>query len=335
MNSGFGRGKPVIDLKEAVSKISSEALLEQYFGITEIPTTIISPYRLDNHPSLSIYYNSAGKVCFKDFGTGDYGSIIDLLAKVWNKSFEDTVLEILKNNPVKTVFSLPKAKTPKHINSSSDIQVKTRKWKDYDLEYWEMYGISLEWLQFGEVYPVSRIFFTNSFGETKIFPADKYAYCYVERKDDKVTLKIYQPFSKTNKWMNKHNASVWDLWTQLPETGDKLIITSSRKDALCLWENTGIPSVSLQGEGYIPKEHVVNQLKHRFKKIYVLYDNDFKSETNWGREHGKKLCETFDLIQLELPEHLGSKDPSDLVKNHGRQFLNKTINKLINDTEFH
>ena len=55
----------------------------------------------------------------------------------------------------------------------------------------------------------------------KIIPAEKYAYVFVEFKDNVESLKIYQPFSEFYKWRNKHDSSVWDLWEQLPETGEK------------------------------------------------------------------------------------------------------------------
>lgn len=331
----FGTGFSNVDFKEFATNVDSENLLRTYLGIEIIPCVVNAPYRKDDNPSLSIYYNKSGKVKFKDFATGESGSIIDLLSKIWNKDFQDTIRTILKDNSKgSTLQSSTKRKIKsKHVSSFSELKVSIREWRDYDLEYWNTYGVSKDWLKFGDVYPVSRIFFTNSIGETKIFPAEKYAYCYVERKDNKVTLKIYQPFSKTNKWMNNHNSSIWDLWTKLPEYGDNLIITSSRKDALCLWENTGIPTVSLQGEGYIPKEHVVNQLKHRFKNIYVLYDNDFTKSENHGRIDGQKICEKFGLTQIELPESLGCKDPSDLVKEHGRYCLQETIKQLLNETK--
>ena len=130
------------------------------------------------------------------------------------------------------------------------------------------------------------------------------------------------------KWLSKHDSSVWDLWDRLPQQGDKLIITSSRKDALCIWENTGIPTVSLQGEGYIPKEHVIQQLKDRFKTIYVLYDNDFNSDINNGRIFGRTLADKFGLTQIEIPEEFQSKDTSDLCLNWGRQTVKQVINQL-------
>ena len=323
--------------EDILKTVSSEQLLQRYFNIVEIPCVINAPYRKDDNPSLSIFVSKSGNIKFMDFATKETGGIVDLLMKIWRTDFGNTVRRIyndFKGNEDTELQTRTRSLTKtKRIVSSSNIDVKVREWRDYDLEFWELYGISLPWLQFGDVYPISRIFFIDDNGNQRVYPAEKYAYCYVEYKDGLKTLKIYQPYSKVRKWMSKHNSSVWDLWSKLPDNGPQLIITSSRKDALCLWENTGIPTTSLQGEGYMPKDKIVGQLQARFKEIYVLYDNDFKSDKNYGRIDAQKICEKFNLIQLELPEKYGCKDPSDFVKMHGRKALYDIINELINETK--
>ncbi len=114
---------------------------------------------------------------------------------------------------------------------------------------------------------------------------------------------------------------------------DYLIITKSRKDALSIWANTGIPCTSLQGEGYIPKKHVVQQLKDRANKVFLLYDNDFDKDINIGREWGAKIASKFNLNQIEIPDTYMSKDASDLYKNHGADIQREVIYKLIEDED--
>lgn len=332
ISSGFSTQS----VENILSKVTEEAILAYYFGVMAVPTRINAPYRKDTKPSVGIYRSkNNGRIQFRDFATGEAGGIIDLLQKTLNLDFKHTLERISKDatrmkSRAETRNSIV-ANGSSHTSSTSDIQVKTREWKKHDLDYWDSYGISLPWLKFGDIYPVSRIFFCKEDGSVRSCPADKYAYCYVERKGGKVTLKVYQPYSSTNKWINKHDSSVWDLWTKIPGTGENLIITSSRKDALCIWENTGIPAVSLQGEGYIPKEHVIAQLKNRFNNIFVLYDNDYASSENHGRIDGKKLCDKFGLLQIEIPEKYKSKDTSDLAKNHGRAKVKEVILCLINE----
>lgn len=319
---------------EDVRRITTDyEVVNKYLGISVVPSNINSILREDKNPSLCIFpYKDS--LFFKDFGTNQSGNIYQLLSLYWNIPLNQVYRKIYndftsvnykscccKNRITKTIIKK---------KSNIDIKVKIREWKPWDIEYWSSYGINKQWLNYCDIFPISHIFLIHQNGEQIVISADKYAYVYIERKDNKVSLKIYQPYSTNFKWMSKHDASVWDLWTKIPDKGDKLIITSSRKDALCLWANTGIPSLSLQGEGYIPKEKVINQLKDRYKKIYVFYDNDFKNEVNNGRNYGKIIADKFDLQQIEIPTEYKSKDPSDLYKNWGKEVFLNVINSLIN-----
>lgn len=322
------RGSDSTSIEKVNDLYSDFDIAHKYLGITCVPEVINSPLRQDNNPSLGLFINNkTNSLWFKDFGSGEKGSLYDLLAKMWNVSKDKVYDRILEDMPAPAPMRKHGVKV--YRKSAGKVEVRVREWRDYDIAYWDSYGISLPWLKFGEIYPISHIILTKN-GHSYPIPAEKYAYVYVERKDGIVSFKIYQPYSKEYKWMSKHDSSVWDLWTKIPEKGDKLIITSSRKDALAIWSNTGIPALSLQGEGYIPKEHVVQQLKDRYNKVYVLYDNDFQSEENHGRMYGKMIAERFNVTQIEIPEKWESKDPSDLVKNHGRGVLRRVIYELVN-----
>lgn len=326
------QGFPDIDLDYILKNVGELNILSHYLGISKIPCIINSPLRIDNNPSFGLWANHEQRIYYTDLATKESGDIYTLFKKKWNLSFQEVLYKIYSEVPIdksNVISNILNHHTNKRLyNNNVDLKCKVRDWKNYDLEYWEQYGISLKWLKFGDVYPISHIIVIKN-NKTSIINADKYAYVYVERKDNTISLKIYQPFSQKFKWSNKHDSSVWDLWTKLPEKGDNLIITSSRKDALCVWENTNIPSISLQAESYLPKEHVLQQLKDRFNNIYVLYDNDFQSEINHGKDLGKKLADSFNLKQLEIPEEYKSKDSSDLCKNHGRKMIKDLIPQLI------
>lgn len=322
------KGQDNININDVREITSDDEVVSKYLGINSVPIIMLSPLRKDKNPSLSIFRLPDGNIGYKDFGTGEKGIVYDFLSKLWNISIKQVYRRIIDDySPSNTLINKTKRQR-KLRKSCTTLNVKTREWRDWDLEYWNKYGISKEWLEYAEVYPISTLFFNN---DKTTIPAEKYAYVYVERKDNKVTLKVYQPYSERFKWISKHDSSVWDLWTKIPITGDKLIITSSRKDALCVWSNSGIPSLSLQGEGYIPKESVINELKSRYKDIYVLYDNDFQSDVNHGRLYGKHLSELYNLKQIEIPDEYKSKDPSDLCMNYGREVVRNVILQLTNN----
>lgn len=326
----FRRCNRSVGLDVLLGKTSEFDIMRFYLNIDVLPALINSPLRQDRNASVSVFSPDGVKVFYKDFGTGEHGSIFDLLGRMWNRTFSETITKIwddidkVKHNRI----NLNRTRRGVIHKSNSILEVRTRQWFDYDMEYWNSYGISRKWLEFGDVYPISHILITRD-NITKIIPAEKLAYVYVERKDGKVSLKVYQPKSQRLKWLSKNDSSVWDLWSRLPDRGDTLFITSSRKDALCLWENTGIPSVSLQGEGYVPKEKVINQLKQRFGRVIIFFDNDYDKDENHGHIYASRLSGMFDLDMVEIPSEYKSKDPSDLFKNHGAETFRRVIKELV------
>ena len=263
---------------------------------------------------MGIYSPNGSDVNFIDFGTGERGSIFTLLRKMWNTSFADTLKRICEDfnrfsTGASVRASVPSCNivgTPDH-SRSVDMQCKVREWRDYDIKYWESYGVPLKWLKYADVYPIShKIIIKN--GNNYVFGADKYAYAYVEFKEGKTTLKIYQPYNQKGfKWANKHDKSVISLWTKVPKYGDRICICSSLKDALCLWANTGIPALAIQGEGYSMSNTAISELKRRYKEIYILLDND-----DAGVQDALKLSESTGFTNIVLPKEYGEKDISDL-----------------------
>lgn len=294
------------DLKE----ISDSQLVSYYLGINEIPCIINSPIRQDRNPSFGLYSPNGVKIYFHDFSTRERGGIYDLLGKMWNMDYANVIAKVYKDfNMLSTSSVVRKSSYQGRIRRNNDttMECKVREWREYDIKYWESYGITLPWLKYANVYPIShKIIIKN--GQRYVFGADKYAYAYVEFKEGKTTLKIYQPYNKNGfKWANKHDKSVISLWTKVPEYGDRICICSSLKDALCLWANTGIPALAIQGEGYSMSDTAVSELKRRYKEIYILLDND-----EAGVQDALKLSESTGFTNIVLPKEYGAKDVSDL-----------------------
>ena len=328
----FSSGKSSVSLDDILSKVTEADILSYYLGITEVPCIINSPLRQDKRPSFGLYSSDGIRIFYIDLATKDSGGLFDLLGKMWNCGFKEVLSKINEDISKFCGGASIHSYTPCAVRSTSsynkdtDLQCKIRDWRDYDIEYWASYGITLEWLKYAEVYPISHKIVIKD-GHRYVFGADKYAYAYVEHKEGKVTLKIYQPFNKAGyKWSNKHDKSVISLWTKVPEYGDKICICSSLKDALCLWANTGIPSLSIQGEGYSMSKTAIDELKRRYKKVYILLDNDIT-----GLLDGVKLAEETGFINIILPQFEGGKDVSDLMKAKGKEAFLKIILPLFNN----
>lgn len=328
----FSSGNTSITLNDILSKVSEADILYHYFNVSNIPCVISSPLRVDKDPSFGIYTLDGNKIYWKDLSKNISGGLWDMLGEYWGVNYKEVLNKVWKDLPnITTTYAksskMGKPQSISNYTEETDLQCKVREWKHYDIEYWESYGISLNWLKYADIYPISHKIVIK--GDNKfIFVADKYAYAYVERKDNKVTLKIYQPFNKKFKWSNKHDRSVISLWTKIPEYGDKLIICSSMKDALCVWANTGIPCIAIQGEGYTISDTAISELKRRYKEIYILLDND-----EAGLEDARKLSESTRFTNLVLPNY-GAKDCSDLFKllNNVNEFK-QVIFSLISGEE--
>ena len=329
----FGYGRTTALLAEIKSKIGDENIAKKYLGITKIPCVIKSPLRVDNKPSFAIYQHDDGSIYYMDYATGEKGSLYSLLCSLWHSSFLDVISKIVggfDQQQIECSQQQLRKQTGKIIaRNQVALQCKVREWQSYDIDYWQSYGISLQWLKYAEVYPISHKIVIKD-DKKYTFGADKYAYCFVERKDGKITLKVYQPFNtKGFKWSNKHDRSVISLWTKVPEKGKRICICSSLKDALCLWANTGIPAISVQGEGYSMSETAINELKKRFERIYVLFDNDEP-----GLKDGEKLSHETGFINVVLPPFKGGKDISDYYKIKGKEAFVELIHHLIKSIDY-
>ena len=328
-------GKPSVSKEMILQEVSEFEILGYYFGISSIPCIIPSPLREDIHPSFGFHTQDRKSIYYTDFSTKESGSTFSLLGKFWKESFTEVLQHLwndlpkIKGNSSPICFRKRAIRTVQECDTSIFLHCKVRNWESHDIAYWESYGITKEWAIFGDIYPISHKIVVKD-DKKLVFPADKYAYAFVEFKEGRTTLKIYQPFNKQGyKWANKHDKSVVSLWTKIPEYGDRLCVCASLKDALCLYANTEIPAIAPQGEGYGLSETAINELKRRYKRQYILLDND-----KAGLIDGKKLAESTGFTNLVLPEFEGGKDISDLYKSlNNKDQFKKIILNLFDKAE--
>ena len=328
----FGTGEHSITLEDVLARTTEFDILYHYFNVSELPTIIHSPLRQDNRPSFGLYTLDGKRVHYTDLATKDRGGLFDLLMKYWGESYKDMLNHLWKDLPnfsnANVQFNSMKSERTYQYQSlksrNIDLQCKVREWRDYDIEYWASYGISLEWLKYADIYPISHKIVIRD-GQRYVFGADKYAYAYVERKEGKVTLKIYQPYNKGGyKWSNRHDRSVISLWTKVPEYGDRICICSSMKDALCLWANTEIPALAIQGESYGMSNTAISELKRRYKEVFIALDGD-----KAGVEDSIKLQKETAFKIIDCPLIDKAKDWSDIYHFYGKEVLLKEFKKAL------
>lgn len=313
-------------VKEVMGRISHADLLSHYLGIDSLPVLINSPLRNDRHPSFFIYSPDGTRVLYRDYATGEKGDIYNLLQRRSGKSFSELIRDIAANKMLySTTFDNHESRGKKFTKTTVDLKVKIREWQDYDIEYWESYGISLKWLKYAEVYPIShKIVYKN--GNRYVFHAARLAYAFVERKEGTVSIKVYQPevSDKKRKWQTSNDGSVVGLWTKVPEKGEKLVICSSLKDALCLWANVGIPAVYVQSETTGISDTAKEVLKNRFRHIFICFDNDAP-----GLQDGFNLSLQTGFTNVVLPFFAEGKDISDMYRAKGKEEFIRIVKPLF------
>lgn len=334
----LNEGKVLLTKEMVHQYVSDVDIYSKYIDAEiKIGAVILSPLRKEKNASFGFFKGRSGEICFKDYllGAGDCFKFVQMK---FNLTYFEAISKIaidfeIPGNYICKSFS----KTENNFNHNQQSReqllndIKTlklgknrREWQLHDIVFWEQFGISIGTLRKFRVEPVSHYHINNT-----IIVADKYAYCFTELKDGVETYKFYQPFNEKYKWINGHNDSVWQGWDFLPNKGDDLIITKSLKDVMSIYEITGLPAISLQSETVTPKRHIFEELNERFQVCYLLYDNDFEKEVNWGQTFANKLAQDLGLINLCIKDEYKSKDFSDLVKNTSREQAKEILTKQM------
>jgi len=245
--------------------VPEEKLWRYYLGfLPEQGRPFLSPLRKESNPSANLFCTQDGTILLKDFALGTF-NIYQFVAKKYGLVFQDAVEKIYRDS---TTDSL---KLEEEIYENLEkfvqkdptkIQIEVRSWKDMDLEYWGQYKITLPTLQFFKVLPIKALWINDKFVRVD-YKTYSYEYGGGIRK-------IYSPDTKT--FYNNIPAGVYAGYNTLPKRGKLLIITASQKDAM-VWHELGYIVISPQTEGMLDGELMI-ELKNRFKRIVLNYDND-------------------------------------------------------------
>jgi len=312
--------------EKILEKISAYDIFKYYCTVFKnVKEKFCSELRGDKNPSASII-EWKSSLLYKDFGYPEHTfDCFGYIMAKYSCGFYDALL-IIDND-----FNLNLASRKSEINftmgyvgykSNIKIQPKQetiirkrrRKWAKEDKEFWSKYFITKKTLIKFDVEPIDYYWIN-----LQRFKCDKMTYVYTI--GDKY--KIYAPYSEY-KWASNTNTDSIQGWDQLPATGDVLIITSSLKDVMCLYE-LGFFAIAFQSEVLMPKEEIILELKRRFANIIIFYDNDFDKEENTGQTMANKICSLYSVQNIFLEPEFETKDISDFVKTYRDKELAKSL----------
>lgn len=298
--------------------VSEEDIYLRYFGEFQLNKKYLCPFKYEKTPSFEFkYVNGRIKwVRYGMFGDRSYGAL-DFVMILNNLTFLQALQVVfndlyINNTTDNNNFILDKKITNVTCSLKYDINLTEK-----ELLYWKQYHFTKEDLQYWNIYTCTE-YWINGFKWHSTTNEDP-MFVYLHSSD---SWTIYRPLvinkdDKFRKYNIKKHLMGYD---KLPEKGDILFITSSYKDVITLYK-LGYYAVAPHSERIILDEHLVLELKSRFKYIYVAYDND-----STGVNASKEFTTKYNLKYWNIPKDCdGNKDPSDYSKCHGLDKLNNNI----------
>lgn len=313
--------------KDTVLKYLDElTIFEYYLGHkAQLKDMYLSPFREEKRPSFNLYINRFnGRLWFKDHAShsGDCFRLVQLLynncsfmeaLKIVNRDFNlgigDSNISSSRIIPVKQIIQ------PKEFK----LEIKVQEYTDVDIEYWntllELKNIK-EYLRYFRVLSSAKLWIDEFHISEWDYTDENPVYAYYDNK----RFKMYRPneLDKANKWKSNLEYEQWLGYNQLPAKGEKLIISKGYKDVLLL-RRLGLPAIAVNGESHTFPSQLVNELKWRFDKLIIWYDND---ET--GLKYAEQKSEEYGIEYVVIPEG-EAKDISDFKLENG---MDETENLL-------
>jgi len=274
-------------------------------------------------PSMCIYVDKHNTYKYKDFSTGKGGSAIDLIKDLTQLPFHKTcqvVIEkyndfVLHNNGG---YDIGEFKQASRYKVTSHI---VRKWSTQDQYFWTQFNIGSKLLEEFHVKPLESYCMTKDDNELCI----KGLYLYGYFKDDGTLYKIYQPKTLDKKFIKVSNY----IQGMHQCTGEKhLIITSSLKDIMSIKSlKLSIDVIAPDSENTMIKQDMMEELRDKYSKIIVLFDND---------EAGIKAMQTYKEKYpfIEITVLPMSKDVSDSIKDFGAKEVRDRLVPIL-DKKIH
>lgn len=275
----------------------------------------------DKIPSMIIYFdNRTNQYKFKDFSSGYQGDAIRLVELLYNLTREEAKDKII--NDFEAYFSKTNSIADTPLLSAtrfklSDFQI--RHWNNFDKVYWTQYNITSSILERYNVQPLQYYELTKDKGEnTKERLTVEKDHVYGYFREDGTLYKIYQPKVISKKFLKISDYTQGE--EQLQYDTKYLILTASLKDLMCfnLLGINNIEAIAPDAESTILPKEFIDQIKSKYSKIFVLFDND---ET--GKRYSIRYQEEFGFVPIFLTL---AKDIADSVKLFG---IDKTREEIF------
>lgn len=325
-----GPKKTKLSIEAILSKVSEYDIFRYYMPERDwkLNKVTYSPFRKENNPSF-IIGNKLGYISFVDFAdTNLRGDCFNFVQALYNLP---NIIEVLKlidrdfglgissgkaTEEYKKIIS--EYKQPELEKRYSIIQVKTRKFTNRELEYWNQYHQDIQDLRDNNIYAVKAVFLNKS----------RFAL-----KDEEMTFgylyegqywKIYRPLEdKKHKWI-PNNVPITSMdGKEDIKNCSVAFINKSKKDYMVM-KKIFPCSCAVQNEGIGCFSHEnVEYLKANSDKQILSFDSDVTGVAN-----SQQITKLFDFGYCNVPRKYlaeGIKDWADLARAHGLAAIEKVL----------
>lgn len=328
-----GRKRTRLTTDSILEKISEYDIYKMYMPHQNWKINVVtySPFRNEKNPSFIIGYRG-GTLRFIDFGdSSKKGGCFDFVMMLFNTSLYDAMLMIDRDFDLGIISGSSTKKYERIVSDYAQptatskreyfIQVKTRKFTNEELAYWNGYYQDIDDLRANNVYSIDTVYLNKQkfpIKDTEL----RFGYLYEGH------WKIYRPFAdKKSKWMpNNVPITMMDGLEDITDC-DVAFINKSKKDYMVM--KKVFPcccAVQNEGMGCFSEENV-EFIKENSERQILSFDSD---ET--GVKNSKLISDKFGFDYCNVPKIYldeGIKDWADLARIHGL----KTIEKYLTQKE--
>lgn len=300
--------------------------------IGQIPNkNISSPFRSDSNPSFRVKQSrSSGIWFFNDFGSGEKGSCITFIEKLYGLTFAEAVNKIAwdfgindKEIIAKRAIVQPEVKILRD-NKPILYEFEEMPFKKQHHGYWNAGELTEDYLKDNNVFAASKIAVNKKVIKV---PDNEMCFVYVPDDPNEKGLKILR-IGKTvlpqDKWRtNIPNSYLWNFkkYNEEEYKREKLWTLKSRKDELVL-NLLGIDTISTQSENAEILDSNMERILPLAKDIVISYGSDLDGVTKC-----KYVQKKHNTLYYNTPRSVLSiaNDQFSFVANFGLRALENHI----------
>lgn len=312
-----------------LTDVPREWVFEYYLKLNEKLTgqtlMILSPFNPnDKRPSLSLFISNLNDTYrFKDFSTNSSGDAITLIQRLFNLSTRgEAAHKIMHDYEKWTLYNTGDYDTREFkIQNAYRVNAFVKgPWTKLDQRYWTTFKIGSKLLEKYNVAPLTSYSMMRE-GTDDAFTVTDKPFVYGYFREDGTLYKIYQPVSKTGKFIKVRDYIQGT--DQLTMKKKYLVICSSLKDVMAfdLLGYKDAEAIAPDSENTVISTHVIGSYQLKYKAICTLFDND-----DAGKAGMFAYKQKYNLPMTVLPL---SKDLSDSVRDHGILKVKQVLTPLL------